>query len=68
MATGTNFLNEHIIEKARVHYALTNTGGISPNVVPGSGRCCIWKSAPPEMSDTRQIYERIEKIAQGATR
>ena len=33
MTTGTNFLNEHIIEKARVHYAITDTGGISPNVV-----------------------------------
>ncbi|EIW7462452.1 p-aminobenzoyl-glutamate hydrolase subunit AbgB, partial [Escherichia coli] len=33
MTTGTNFLNEHIIEKARVHYAITNSGGISPNVV-----------------------------------
>ncbi len=29
MTTGTNFLNEHIIEKARVHYAITNSGGIS---------------------------------------
>ena len=27
MTTGTNFLNEHIIEKARVHYAITDTGG-----------------------------------------
>ncbi len=33
MTTGSNFLNEHIIEKARVHYAITDTGGVSPNVV-----------------------------------
>ena len=33
LTTGSNFLNQHIIEKARVHYAITDTGGVSPNVV-----------------------------------
>lgn len=47
MTTGTNFLNEHIIEKARVHYAITNSGGISPNVVRRRQKCFIL-SAPPK--------------------
>ena len=65
MTTGTNFLNEHIIEKARVHYAITNTGGISPNVVQAQAEV-LYLIRAPEMADARQIYERIEKIAQGA--
>ncbi|MCP6391228.1 amidohydrolase, partial [Klebsiella pneumoniae] len=33
MNTGTNFLREHIVQEARLHYAVTNAGGVSPNVV-----------------------------------
>ncbi|MGH4137733.1 amidohydrolase [Clostridium sp.] len=33
MDIGVNYLREHIIPEARIHYAITNTGGISPNVV-----------------------------------
>jgi aminobenzoyl-glutamate utilization protein B len=65
MTTGTNFLNEHIIEKARVHYAITDTGGISPNVVQSQAEV-LYLIRAPEMADAQQIYQRIEKIAQGA--
>lgn len=65
MTTGTNFLNEHIIEKARVHYAITDTGGISPNVVQAQAEV-LYLIRAPEMADAQQIYERIEKIALGA--
>ena len=33
MNVGVNYLREHIEPQERVHYAITNTGGISPNVV-----------------------------------
>lgn len=65
MTTGTNFLNEHIIEKARVHYAITDSGGISPNVVQAQAEV-LYLIRAPEMADVQQIYARIEKIAQGA--
>jgi len=65
MTTGSNFLNEHIIEKARVHYAITDTGGISPNVVQAQAEV-LYLIRAPEMADVQQIYQRIEKIAQGA--
>jgi len=65
MNTGTNFLNEHIIEQARVHYAITDTGGISPNVVQAQAEV-LYLIRAPEMHDAQQIYQRIEKIAQGA--
>lgn len=65
MTTGSNFLNEHIIEKARVHYAITDTGGISPNVVQAQAEV-LYLIRAPDMADVQQIYARIEKIAQGA--
>ncbi|MBW9309356.1 amidohydrolase [Escherichia coli] len=46
MTTGTNFLNEHIIEKARVHYAITDSGGISPNVVRAQAEVLYLIRAP----------------------
>lgn len=64
MTTGTNFLNEHIIEKARVHYAITDSGGIS-NVVQAQAEV-LYLIRAPEMADAQQIYARIEKIARGA--
>ena len=33
MNTGVQYLREHVIQEARIHYAITNTGGFSPNVV-----------------------------------
>ena len=65
MTTGTNFLNEHIIEKARVHYAITNSGGISPNVVQAQAEVLNLIRAP-EMTDVQHIYDRVAKIAEGA--
>ncbi|MCW7864836.1 amidohydrolase, partial [Klebsiella pneumoniae] len=65
MTTGSNFLNEHIIEKARVHYAITDTGGVSPNVVQAQAEV-LYLIRAPEMADAEQIFARIEKIAQGA--
>lgn len=65
MTTGTNFLNEHIIEKARVHYAITNSGGISPNVVQAQAEV-LYLIRAPEMTDVQHIYDRVAKIAEGA--
>ncbi len=64
MTTGSNFLNEHIIEKARVHYAITDTGGVSPNVVQAQAEV-LYLIRAPEMADAEQIFARIEKIARG---
>ncbi|MDD3346538.1 amidohydrolase [Oscillibacter sp.] len=43
MNLGVQFLREHMSDKARVHYAITDAGGRSPNVVqPRSSVLCIW--------------------------
>ena len=33
MNVGINYMREHMPSTARIHYAVTNTGGIAPNVV-----------------------------------
>ncbi len=65
MTTGTNFLNEHIIEKARVHYAITDSGGISRNVVEAQAEV-LYLIRAPEMTDVQHLYDRVAKIAEGA--
>ncbi|MBW6086134.1 hypothetical protein KZ779_06480 [Escherichia coli] len=48
MTTGTNFLNEHIIEKARVHYAITNSGGSRPTWSSAQAEVLLSYPRPPK--------------------
>ena len=41
MNMGVQFLREHVVPEARIHYAITNTGGYSPNVVQPYAEFCI---------------------------
>lgn len=65
MNIGVNYLREHIIPEARVHYAITNTGGSSPNVVQAEAEVLYFVRAP-RVSQTDDIYQRICDIARGA--
>jgi aminobenzoyl-glutamate utilization protein B len=65
MNVGVNFLREHIIQDARVHYAITNSGGFSPNVVQPQAEV-LYLIRAPKSSQVEEIYRRINKIAQGA--
>jgi len=65
MNIGVNYLREHIIPEARVHYAITNTGGFSPNVVQAEAEVLYFVRAP-RVSQTEVIYQRICEIARGA--
>ena len=64
MNIGVNYLREHIIPEARVHYAITNTGGFSPNVVQAEAEVLYFVRAP-RVSQTEDIYQRICEIARG---
>lgn len=64
MNTGVNFLREHIIQDARVHYVIEEGGG-QPNVVPDYARSWYLIRAP-ERDQLEPIYRRILKIAEGA--
>lgn len=65
MNVGVNYLREHIIPDARVHYAITNTGGHSPNVVQAEADV-LYLIRAPHTQQVEEIYQRICKIAQGA--
>lgn len=65
MNIGVNYLREHIIQDARVHYAVTNTGGFSPAVVQPNAEV-LYLIRAPIIEQVEGIYERICKIAEGA--
>ncbi|WP_025732199.1 M20 family metallopeptidase [Carnimonas nigrificans] len=65
MTVGSNFLNEHLIDQARVHYAITDSGGVSPNVVQPHAEV-LYLIRAPDMAEVERIFERVDKIAQGA--
>ena len=65
MNTGVQYLREHIIQKARIHYAITNTGGYSPNVVQPYSEV-LYLIRAPKNSQVKEIYERVNDIARGA--
>lgn len=65
MNVGVNYLREHVIDEARIHYAVTDTGGISPNVVQAHAEV-LYLIRAPKISDVESIYQRMIKIARGA--
>ena len=65
MNVGTQFLREHIPTSVRIHYAITNAGGASPNVVQAKAEVYYMIRAE-KISMVKTIYERVNKIAQGA--
>lgn len=65
MNVGVNFLREHIIPEARVHYAFHDAGGQAPNVVQDRAKLHYYIRAP-KREQAQQIFERIQKVAYGA--
>lgn len=62
---GVNYLREHVIDEARIHYAVTDTGGISPNVVQAQAEV-LYLIRAPKIADVENIYQRIVNTARGA--
>lgn len=65
MNVGVNYLREHVIQEARIHYAYTDAGGIAPNVVQGTSRLHYFIRAP-KAEQVLEIFERVKDIAKGA--
>ncbi len=64
MSVGVNFLREHVIDAARIHYVITNGGG-APNVVPDD--CEVWYFIrSPERYQVEELTERVRNVAKGA--
>jgi aminobenzoyl-glutamate utilization protein B len=65
MNVGVNYLREHIIQEARVHYAYTDVGGGLPNVVQPTSELLYFIRAP-KAAQVQSIFERVCDIAKGA--
>ena len=65
MNVGVNYLREHIISDARVHYAYLDCGGEAPNTVQ-SHASLLYLIRAPRLTEAREILERVKKIAEGA--
>jgi len=65
MNMGVQFLREHIIPEARVHYAITNTGGTAPNVVQAEAEV-VYLIRAPRNDQVKEILDRVDQIAKGA--
>ena len=64
MNVGVNYLREHVPEKVRIHYAITN-GGDVPNIVPAEAE--VWYFIRALERDVHEsVTERVRKVAQGA--
>jgi aminobenzoyl-glutamate utilization protein B len=64
MNIGVNYMREHVVQEARVHY-VTEDGGHEPNVIPPYARSWYYVRAP-ERDQVEQIYEWVLDIAKGA--
>ncbi len=64
MNIGVNFMREHVVQEARIHYVI-ESGGLQPNVVPDYARSWYYIRAP-EREQVDHIYNWVVKIAEGA--
>ncbi len=65
MDIGVNYMREHMIDAARVHGAITNPGGIAPNVIPSEAQI-LYAIRAPKVTQVKQLHERMCDIARGA--
>ena len=65
MNVGVNYLREHMIPDARVHYVITNGGGTAPNVVPAEA-ASLYSVRAPRTDQLNPLFERVKDIARGA--
>ena len=65
MNIGANFMREHMISDAKLHYVITH-GGDVPNVVPAEAEVYYFVRAP-QRHQVEELYARLINIAKGAT-
>ena len=65
LCVGVQYLREHMTPDARIHYAVTNTGGSAPNVVQHTAEAQFVIRAA-EADYMEELYSRVLKVAEGA--
>ena len=65
MNTGVQYLREHMDSRARIHYAITDAGGRSPNVVQAKASV-LYMVRSDKVKKALELQARVDKIAEGA--
>lgn len=65
MNIGVQFLREHMPPSDRIHYSITDAGGISPNVVQPTAQV-LYMMRSDTVPKAKALTERVEDIAKGA--
>lgn len=65
MNIGVQFLREHMGDKARIHYAITDAGGRSPNVVQPKASV-LYMVRSNRVAEAVELQKRVDQIAEGA--
>ena len=65
MNVGCNYLREHMIPEARIHYAYIDAGGTAPNVVQ-SHAVIKYEVRAPKVSQVQELFTRVVDVAKGA--
>ena len=65
MNIGVQFLREHMTDDCRIHYAITDAGGVSPNVVQAKASV-LYMVRANKVADSVALQKRVDDIARGA--
>ena len=65
MNIGVQFLREHMTDDCRIHYAITDAGGVSPNVVQANASV-LYMVRANKVADSVKLQKRVDAIAEGA--
>ncbi len=65
MNVGVNYLREHVPQDSCIHYAITDSGGLSPNVVQARAEV-LYLIRAPRAAEARALLERVRACAEGA--
>lgn len=65
MSVGVNYMREHMVQDARIHYAYLDAGGRAPNVVQARAQV-RYSIRALRSSDMRALVERVKDVARGA--
>lgn len=65
MSVGVNYLREHMIDKARIHYAYVDAGGTAPNVVQDHS-LVKYEVRAPKVAQMKELFERVVDVARGS--
>lgn len=65
MSVGVNYMREHMVQDARIHYAYLDAGGKAPNVVQARAKV-RYSIRALKSADMLALVERVKDVAKGA--